>query len=168
MNPELFTVKSHQALLAAKQLASNNGNPEITPVHLLFELIAQEDGVVRPVLEKVGATPQVLQAGLAVELGKLPSASGDTGQIGISRDMEKVIADAEKAMKKLGGRLSGPLGTRSRRRSTGGLLPKDLDSYLVYQPATAAMAASSSSTFLRSTVCLHFMAATRIRWKPAS
>ena len=102
MNPELFTVKSHQALLAAKQLASNNGNPQITPVHLLFELIAQEDGVVRPVLEKVGATPQVLQAGLAVELGKLPSASGDTGQIGVSRELEAVLSDAEKVMKKLG------------------------------------------------------------------
>ncbi|MGE0710419.1 MAG: ATP-dependent chaperone ClpB [Planctomycetota bacterium] len=102
MNPDLFTVKSHQAILAAKQLASTNGNPQITPVHLLFELIAQEEGVVRPVLEKIGVTPQVLQAALALELDKLPRASGENLQVGVSPQLETVLKGAEKAMKELG------------------------------------------------------------------
>ena len=43
------------------------------------------------------------------------------------------------------------------------LTPRVLECYLVYQPLTAAIAESSSSTLARSTVCLHFIAATRIR-----
>jgi ATP-dependent Clp protease ATP-binding subunit ClpB len=101
MNPELFTVKSHQSILAAKQLAATNGNPQITPVHLLFELIAQEDGVVRPVLEKIGVTPQILQSALAVELDSLPRSSGHTVQISVSSQLEVVLNAAETAMKEL-------------------------------------------------------------------
>lgn len=100
MNPDLFTVKSHQALLAAKQLASNNGNPEITAVHLLFELIAQQDGVVRPTLKKIGVTPQVLQAALAVDLDSLPRAEG--GQVGVASSLERVLSEAEAVMRELG------------------------------------------------------------------
>lgn len=99
MNPELFTVKSHQALLAAKQLASKNGNPQITPLHLLFELTAQQDGVVRPVLEKIGVTPQVLQAALAVELGSLPRSQG--GNVSVDAQLEKVLSEGETVMREL-------------------------------------------------------------------
>jgi len=100
MNPDLFTVKSHQALLAGKQLATKNGNPQITSIHLLFELIAQEDGVVRPVLEKIGVTPQVLQAALAVELGSLPRSEG--GQVGIDPKLDRILNEAEAVMRELG------------------------------------------------------------------
>ena len=75
MNPDLFTV------------------PQITSIHLLFELIAQQDGVVRPVLEKIGVTPQVLQAALAVELGSLPRGEG--GQIGIDPKLDRILNEGE-------------------------------------------------------------------------
>jgi ATP-dependent Clp protease ATP-binding subunit ClpB len=99
MNLEQLTIKSHAALVSAKHLAAKSGHPSLGPLHLLFELIQQEDGVVRPVLEKVGATPQVVAAGVALELDRLPRAQG--GQLGIAPALEDVFAKAEKEMKSL-------------------------------------------------------------------
>ena len=51
---EKFTVKSQEAVQAASQLATENGNPEILPLHLLGALIDDREGIIVPVLEKVG------------------------------------------------------------------------------------------------------------------
>ncbi len=49
-----FTVKSQQALQAAQALASENGNPEVLPLHLMSALLQDKEGVVLPVLERIG------------------------------------------------------------------------------------------------------------------
>ena len=55
MQPDRFTVKSQEAVAAAQQLAAERRNPEVAPAHLLVALLEQEDGLVVPILQKLGA-----------------------------------------------------------------------------------------------------------------
>ena len=86
---EQFTLKAQQAVLAAQEAAQGRGNPEIAPVHVLSALLAQADGVVRPVLQKVGADVAGLTAALDKKLAALPQASG--GQTGMAAKSQEVF-----------------------------------------------------------------------------
>ena len=55
-----FTVKAQEALQAANEMAARSGQQQIEPLHILWALIAQGDGVVPPLLEKLGAPPASL------------------------------------------------------------------------------------------------------------
>ena len=56
-----LTVKSQEAVQRAQSLAAEKGHPEIDPLHLLAALLDEEDGVARPILEKVGVSVAQLQ-----------------------------------------------------------------------------------------------------------
>ena len=89
---EKFTVKSQQAIEAASGLASDNGNPEVLPAHLLSVLLEDREGVVLPVLEKIGVPAQQLLAALHQSLSKLPRVSGDAAaQPRLSAALNKVL-----------------------------------------------------------------------------
>jgi len=93
---EKFTVKSQEAVQAASQVADENGNPEVLPLHLLSALIDDRDGIIVPILEKVGvATPQ-LRAKIQDALGKLPKVSGSSTQPAASAALNKVFERAFK------------------------------------------------------------------------
>ena len=49
------TTKSEEAIAAAIQQATADGNPQVEPVHLLLALLQQPDGMIQPVFERVGA-----------------------------------------------------------------------------------------------------------------
>src|ERR1035438_178110 len=53
-----FTVKAQEAVQRANELASEHGNPELQPLHLLAALLEDKEGIVPPVLEKIGIGPQ--------------------------------------------------------------------------------------------------------------
>ena len=61
MQLDRFTTKSRQALEAASSLAAARNHPETTPEHLLAVLLEQEDGIVVPVLSKLGARPEAIR-----------------------------------------------------------------------------------------------------------
>ena len=61
---------------AAQELAADRGNPQIEPLHLLAALAAESDGIVRPMLEKIGANRAQLERIVDAELGHLPKSSG--------------------------------------------------------------------------------------------
>ncbi|HEY1766326.1 MAG TPA: Clp protease N-terminal domain-containing protein, partial [Terracidiphilus sp.] len=67
-----FTVKSQEAVQAASQLATENGNPEILPLHLLAALIEDKEGIIVPVLEKVGVPTGQLRSKAQDALSQLP------------------------------------------------------------------------------------------------
>ncbi|HUY80712.1 MAG TPA: ATP-dependent chaperone ClpB [Acidobacteriaceae bacterium] len=92
---EKFTVKSQEAVQAASQLAAEHGNPEILPLHLLAALLADREGIIAPVLEKVGVPVGQLSAKVEEALGKLPKVSGG-GQPGASAALNKVFEQAFK------------------------------------------------------------------------
>src|SRR5271170_7437655 len=93
---EKFTVKSQEAVQAASQLAAENGNPEVLPLHLLSGLIEDRDGIIVPVLEKVGVPTAQLRAQIQDALGKLPKISGSAAQPGVSAALNKVLERAFK------------------------------------------------------------------------
>jgi len=91
-----FTVKSQEAIQAAQGLATENGNPEVLPLHLLSALLEDKEGVVLPVLEKLGVAPQQLAANLNAALEKLPKVNGASAQPGLSAAITKVLDQAFK------------------------------------------------------------------------
>ena len=61
MDPNRWTLKTQEAFNAAIARARTDSNPEVTPSHLLAALLGQQEGVVLPILEKVGANPTSLR-----------------------------------------------------------------------------------------------------------
>ena len=57
MRPDKFTLKAQEALQEAQNIAEEYGNQEILPEHLLNSLLRQEDGIIRPILKKIGIDP---------------------------------------------------------------------------------------------------------------
>jgi ATP-dependent Clp protease ATP-binding subunit ClpB len=71
-----FTIKAQEAVQAAVELAGSRGNPQVTPVHLLNALVGEREGIVRPLLEKIGTDRGHLERIVEAELSHLPKISG--------------------------------------------------------------------------------------------
>jgi ATP-dependent Clp protease ATP-binding subunit ClpB len=88
-----FTVKAQEAMQRANELASEHGNPELAPLHLLAALVEDGEGIVAPVLEKIGIGPQAVLSDLYKEIEKLPKVSGSSGaqQPSMSSQINQVL-----------------------------------------------------------------------------
>jgi ATP-dependent Clp protease ATP-binding subunit ClpB len=91
-----FTVKAQEAVQRANNLASEHGNPELMPLHLLAALLEDKEGIVQPVLEKIGIGPQAVLSDLYLEIEKLPKVSGESAQATISNAANKLLEQAFK------------------------------------------------------------------------
>jgi len=80
VNPEKLTIKAQEALAAAQKQAEAAGQQQIEPEHLLLALLGQGEGIVTPILQKLGADPDAISAELTAAVGKLPRVSGAPGQ----------------------------------------------------------------------------------------
>jgi ATP-dependent Clp protease ATP-binding subunit ClpB len=85
-----LTVKSQEAVQAASGHAAENGNPEVLPLHLMAALLEDREGVVIPVLERVGVPVEQLLSGVNAAIEKLPKVQGG-GQPGMSAALQKVM-----------------------------------------------------------------------------
>ncbi|WP_150248776.1 ATP-dependent chaperone ClpB [Nocardiopsis deserti] len=77
MNYKL-TKKSQEALSVAIRRATTDGSPQTEPVHLLAALLDQAEGVTRPLLKEVGASPDALRDRVEAAVSALPKAAGST------------------------------------------------------------------------------------------
>jgi len=91
-----LTVKAQQAVERANQLASEHGNPEIAPVHLLAALVADREGIVPPVLEKIGIGTEAVLDACYQQIEKLPKTSGAAAQPGFSHAANQLLERAFK------------------------------------------------------------------------
>jgi ATP-dependent Clp protease ATP-binding subunit ClpB len=91
-----FTVKSQQAIEQARNRATELGNPEIQPVHLLLALVEDREGVIPAVLEKIGVPTERLENDLHQIEEKLPRVAGASAQPGISPALNKILDQAFK------------------------------------------------------------------------
>jgi len=71
-----FTLKAQEAVQRGNDLASEHGNPELLPLHLLAALLEDKEGIVPPVLEKIGIGPQSVLNDAYREIERLPKVSG--------------------------------------------------------------------------------------------
>jgi len=93
---EKFTVKAQEAVKRANDLASEHGNPELLPIHLLAALLEDKEGIVPPVLEKIGIGPQAVLNDLYRDIEKLPKVSGEAAQAALSNAANKLLEQAFK------------------------------------------------------------------------
>ncbi|GBE12935.1 chaperone protein ClpB [bacterium BMS3Abin13] len=92
MQLDKFTLKSQEAIQAAHTLAQEKGNQELQPEHLLKAILEQPEGVVVPVLQKMGIEPSVVLSATNQLVDKLPKVSGGgAGQIYSSQQFNKLL-----------------------------------------------------------------------------
>ncbi|MGA2889270.1 MAG: ATP-dependent chaperone ClpB [Terracidiphilus sp.] len=91
---EKLTVKSQQAMEQAQARATELGNPEVLPVHLLLALIEDREGVIPSVLDKIGVPTERLEHELHQIEEKLPRVAGAATQPGVSQALNKVLEQA--------------------------------------------------------------------------
>ena len=96
INWEKMTVKSQAALQGAGQQATENGNPEILPLHLMASLLEDREGIVLPVLEKIGVPPQQLLSTVNAAIEKLPKIQGAQQSPSLGAALNKVLEQAFK------------------------------------------------------------------------
>jgi ATP-dependent Clp protease ATP-binding subunit ClpB len=77
---EKLTVKAQEALQEAHEVAARHENQEITPLHLLSALVNQADGVVPPLLARLGIRKEALTNEIEREIGRLPKVQGFSDQ----------------------------------------------------------------------------------------
>jgi len=98
MQADRFTEKSQEAVAAAQQLAVARRNPEVAPPHLLVALIEQPDGLVVPILQKLGADTATVAARANEAVAALPKLSGESEEARFSSALAQTIRQAEKEM----------------------------------------------------------------------
>ncbi|MDA0809296.1 MAG: ATP-dependent chaperone ClpB [Planctomycetota bacterium] len=91
-----LTVKAQEALQRAQQLAEDRSHQQLLAVHLLRALLDEQQGVVRPLFQKIGASPDQIAQATDVELKRLPKVSGAGIQVGLGAELSKVFDAAQK------------------------------------------------------------------------
>jgi len=92
MKFDKLTLKSQEAIQTAQQLAQSNSNQEIHPCHLAKAILEQPEGIVVPVLQKMGFTPSLLLMECNRLIDQIPKVSGSgAGQIYASSDLSRVL-----------------------------------------------------------------------------
>jgi ATP-dependent Clp protease ATP-binding subunit ClpB len=92
MRFDKFTLKAQEAIQASQQLAERFGHQQIEPEHLLRVILDEKEGVIPPLLGKIGAEPGTLIAALDDAIEKLPRVSGGgTGQPYLSSRAKQVL-----------------------------------------------------------------------------
>ena len=98
-----LTTKSQEALAEAIRLATDAGNPQVEPLHLLAALLAQQGGVAVALLDAVGVNRGEVESRVNAALAALPASEGSSvQQPGASRTLSRVISDAGKEATALG------------------------------------------------------------------
>ena len=94
MRLDKFTIKAQEALQAAQQKAESLSGAQIEPEHVLFALVKQEDGIVPPLLKKLGAAAEAILSGLDTHFSSLPKVHGT--QPALSPKLDALFRKAEK------------------------------------------------------------------------
>lgn len=101
MQEDRFTFKAIEALRNAHNTAQSMRHQEIHPVHLAVALLEQDEGVVGPILRKIGISPSTLRAELTPILEKIPRVVGALDRLFVSSSLNSVIQKAEDEMRAL-------------------------------------------------------------------
>jgi ATP-dependent Clp protease ATP-binding subunit ClpB len=91
-----LTVKAQEAIQHAQDVAERHGHQQLQPLHLLEALLHEDQGIVRPLLQKIGANVGQLETMIASELNRQPKVSGSNAQLAASPATGKVLDQAQK------------------------------------------------------------------------
>ncbi|MBW1679342.1 MAG: ATP-dependent chaperone ClpB, partial [Deltaproteobacteria bacterium] len=95
MRLDKFTIKAQEAIVEAHTIAKNNDHQQVEPEHVLLGLLEQSEGLVGPLLKKLGADPNTITSQVKAAVNKIPKVyGGGSGQPYISPQTEKILNDA--------------------------------------------------------------------------
>ncbi len=89
-----LTIKAQEAVAAAQELAADRGNPQIDPLHLLAALLAERDGAVGPIFERIGVNRAQIDGIIDSELDRFPKTSGGSPPPP-NQDLGKVLEESQ-------------------------------------------------------------------------
>jgi ATP-dependent Clp protease ATP-binding subunit ClpB len=92
---EKMTVKAQEALQSAQEVAASHENQQVEPLHLLAAMVAQPDGVVSPLLARLGIRSEALSQEIERQIERLPKVTG-FGQQHLGRPLNDVLENAFK------------------------------------------------------------------------
>ena len=92
---EKMTVKAQEAVQGAQEVAAQHENQQIEPIHLLAALVAQTDGVVPPLLARLGVHTEALGQEIERQIGRLPKVQGFAQQH-MGRPLNDVLEPSRK------------------------------------------------------------------------
>jgi ATP-dependent Clp protease ATP-binding subunit ClpB len=102
MQLDKFTLKSQEALQEAKAVAERKNHQQIDVEHLLLALLGQKEGIVVPILQKLGANTDLIVSQLESELERIPKVTGGgVGQVYISSRLNEILNAAWKEAERL-------------------------------------------------------------------
>jgi ATP-dependent Clp protease ATP-binding subunit ClpB len=101
LSPERLTVKATEAIQSSAQEARRRDHPQIEGVHLLHSLLEQEEGIVVPILQKLGAAVSLLRERIQEELGKRARVTGGSEPT-LARELNRALDVAEGEARELG------------------------------------------------------------------
>jgi len=90
-----LTLKAQEAVQRAQNLAADRGHAQIVPLHLLAGLLAEDDGVIGPVLDRIGVNRTQLDKIVEAELGHIPRVSGGAPSQ-LSQELNRVLEAAQR------------------------------------------------------------------------
>ncbi|MCX6714871.1 MAG: ATP-dependent chaperone ClpB [Candidatus Uhrbacteria bacterium] len=103
MMPNNFTLKSQEAIQRAHNIALENGQPALEPIHLLVSLLTQQDGIIPTIVDKITTQESNLRHELDHILETLPKSpapqAGGVGQMYLSQQMAETLSMAHKKAK---------------------------------------------------------------------
>ncbi len=102
MRIDRLTIKSREALEEAQKIAQNNQNQQITPLHLLAALLGQSEGVVVPIINRLGLEPELILEKVTAKIRRLPQVSGVEAGDGIDRELGKILENAFTKAERMG------------------------------------------------------------------
>ena len=100
MNYDRLTIKAQEAIQVASTIAQQEDHSEIGSEHLLFALLDQKDGIIPPLVERVGVQVSTLLNDVEELLDVYPRVTGNV-QVALSNDVQKILAKAEKETENL-------------------------------------------------------------------
>jgi ATP-dependent Clp protease ATP-binding subunit ClpB len=94
MRLDKLTIKGQEALQAAQSRAEALGSAQLEPEHLLDALVMQEDGLVTPLLKKLGVSTEGLRSELEKHFSSQPNVQG--AHLSLSPKLDAVFREAAK------------------------------------------------------------------------
>jgi ATP-dependent Clp protease ATP-binding subunit ClpB len=95
MNYEKLTIKAQDAVAEASRIAQKNDHAQVETEHLLLALLSQGDGIVSPLIERIGADPAKVTEETEALIAAEPKIYGEAAQLYYSSAASKVLAKAE-------------------------------------------------------------------------
>jgi ATP-dependent Clp protease ATP-binding subunit ClpB len=91
-----LTVKAQEAIQRAQQLTEDRSHQQMVSLHLLRALLDEQQGVVRPLFQKIGASPDQIGQATDAEMARIPKVTGAGIQVGLGQELMQVVDAAQK------------------------------------------------------------------------